>query len=615
MQKILCRALEDRLEWAFQAKEDFLNQFGEFENDKNIKKNNKVVISVYGSSQAGKTTMILSLLGIKKQYFEEFNKVLRGGRDLGNSATVTATIFKVINGSNYKLKIPRMKEMEINNLDDLEQELKSIRERVENSSFIDVEPLVIGIPKNKFDTNFLKGFDNIEIIDLPGIESAEKKETEHVNRCIRYWIPNSHKTIIVGRATDLTFFRDISNSYLSDWFEEKESTIVVLTRAFTPDSIKSQIWDNDLEVIEHYRNSLEIELKEQKGKILNDIFPIEIGDSYKILGKELQIISDSIFNKLRSNISNTDFHKVSFNHLKDFYKQILKKETDEIRRIEMKKANLENNFKKRKSYYEKSIQNLEKKYSLYQTYYDDLNFLKNEIQKIDKKYNNMKIELNTIERTIKKSQKPYSKYKLHGILSNELIKINNFLQNYIDEINTLIVDYNSNYVIDADISLYIRKSDSRINVLFTKKRYEEYGKQLFRSLKNEMNLKLDEINTLVNNVLNSIEESISNVSKKINRIQRNIDRNKNDLLDLMGDHKLRKEKYSELLKETKYQFAKDVEEAKNYRLYFIKHFKIRKNYLTELLNTENILIGQYAQVSLLFLERDAKLIINSMEVS
>lgn len=149
MQKILCRAQEDRLEWAFQAKEDFLNQFGEFENEKNIKKNNKVVISVYGSSQAGKTTMILSLLGIKKKYFEEFNKVLRGGRDLGNSATVTATIFKVINGSNYILKIPRMKEMEINNLDELEQELKLIREKVENSSFIDVEPLVVGIPKKK----------------------------------------------------------------------------------------------------------------------------------------------------------------------------------------------------------------------------------------------------------------------------------------------------------------------------------------------------------------------------------------------------------------------------------------------------------------------------------
>ena len=64
------------------------NRFVRYEN---TKENHLVMI--YGKSQIGKTTLILNMIGLKPDYFNEVYETLRAGVPRGNSSTSTAIIY------------------------------------------------------------------------------------------------------------------------------------------------------------------------------------------------------------------------------------------------------------------------------------------------------------------------------------------------------------------------------------------------------------------------------------------------------------------------------------------------------------------------------------------
>lgn len=55
----------------------------------------KYLVMVYGKSQVGKSTMILSMIGIDDRFFQEVYDTLRAGIPRGNSSTSTAIIGSV----------------------------------------------------------------------------------------------------------------------------------------------------------------------------------------------------------------------------------------------------------------------------------------------------------------------------------------------------------------------------------------------------------------------------------------------------------------------------------------------------------------------------------------
>ncbi|HAL09593.1 MAG TPA: hypothetical protein DCO67_06445 [Staphylococcus sp.] len=614
MQKILYNVQKERLNWAFDAKDDFMNQFSTFKNE-NVK-NKKIVISVYGSTQAGKTTLILSLLGIQNKYFNEINTVLRGGRSIGNSATVTATKFKSVNGSKYILKHPKKAEIVLSSLKDLELKLQNIREEVESFQYMEVEPILIGIPKEKFKKEFLNGFDKLEIIDLPGIESAEKKEIDHVNRCINYWIPNSHKTIIVGRSTDLTFYRDVSNGFLKEWYIEKEKNIIVLTRSFSPESIKSRQWENPSEIIDHYKIGLEKLLNSEQGniKIPNNIFPVEIGDSYNLLPEDFQKIAQKLFEDLRNNILNTNFHKVSFNHLKEFYRQIVKRESEEIKKIESEKQSMEVIYKSKYTNYKNVLNKLEIKKDMYKDKYADLSYILEELKLIKAKYKSIDLYIVFINKVINSSDKMHTKSILDEEFSKSIIKINNKLQSYIDELNSLIKEFDNDFIINKDIAISFNSKDSFLNIFLTKKSFKKHMNQLKNRLEEDVSDELSDINQLVEKLEKSINKQLSYEKYNEIKIQDIIHEKNNEFEKIKVEYEDWKSECMNLLVKTKKQFSKDVEQARNYKSYFIKHFKLKQNRLLEMFDSKNIDEVQYAQIALIFLEEDAEIIIRAMEV-
>lgn len=58
---------QNRFEWAFKAKQEFINRFVRLDvNKSEVSSAKELTIAVYGPTQVGKTTVILSLLGLSK---------------------------------------------------------------------------------------------------------------------------------------------------------------------------------------------------------------------------------------------------------------------------------------------------------------------------------------------------------------------------------------------------------------------------------------------------------------------------------------------------------------------------------------------------------------------
>src|SRR5574344_583372 len=88
--------LNNRYEWSdrtiYELKRGLLLYENKDDNYDNRKDSKFVVI--YGTSQIGKTTLILNLLGIVNENFNTVYDVLRANREHGNSSTSTAIIYR-----------------------------------------------------------------------------------------------------------------------------------------------------------------------------------------------------------------------------------------------------------------------------------------------------------------------------------------------------------------------------------------------------------------------------------------------------------------------------------------------------------------------------------------
>src|SRR5690606_2308028 len=124
---------ERRLAWAYKAKDDFINSIDNetFRSLYNQYSNKTVNIAVYGQSQVGKTTLILKLIGIKEEHYEEISSVLRADIPKGKSVTPTSIIY-LKSKDNYFYYKEGDKECRVNK-NELKEKLKDLRTRVEKN--------------------------------------------------------------------------------------------------------------------------------------------------------------------------------------------------------------------------------------------------------------------------------------------------------------------------------------------------------------------------------------------------------------------------------------------------------------------------------------------------
>ncbi|MBE2279586.1 MAG: hypothetical protein IAE91_04280, partial [Ignavibacteriaceae bacterium] len=244
-----------------------------------------VTISVYGKSQVGKTTFILNLLNIKQESLKRIHTILRCGSKPGEAATPTAMIYSINFDGIFCIRYSDSKK-EFTSEEDVESELKQVRKRIENESDFQIDEIVIEIPNKYFnDTNDIY----IQIMDLPGINSSNEKESKHVERILKKFIPVSAYIFVFQIGSDINDLSNLFNHNILNttygWNVMPKRYIAIITRAFTAESVFRSFNSDEVNsgknwIKEHYRKQANINpsnphnLPEEV-----KIFPLEMCDS------------------------------------------------------------------------------------------------------------------------------------------------------------------------------------------------------------------------------------------------------------------------------------------------------------------------------------------------
>lgn len=252
----------------------------------NSKENHLVMI--YGKSQIGKTTLILNLIGIKDEYFNEVYGILRAGVPRGNSSTSTAIIYSKSSNGSFGLSIATAtyslkKNVVYYNKEEIIEHLKAIRNDVENNRVNSDSILFIYIPEYYFIQDAT--VNSISIMDMPGVESRNKKEEQHVRDLMTKYIPISSVCIIACKAENIQSLETIELPKEIDWKIMEHRFMLVLTNSYNNGSIKNYFTkhrrsERKIGFYDYIKEIYTTEIRKVLGKNNKiEVYPIDIGDT------------------------------------------------------------------------------------------------------------------------------------------------------------------------------------------------------------------------------------------------------------------------------------------------------------------------------------------------
>ena len=170
----------------FQRRSDWQEKaFNELKEDLTATKDNRFLkyqdenetylVMICGKSQIGKSTLILKMIGIRDENFNDVYNTLRAGSPQGNSSTVTAIIYAKSATDKYALAFAKLDEptpeKKYYDAKEMVRALQQVRQDVESGQRTSTdEILFIDIPRSFFMEESAVG--SIRIIDMPGVQSA-----------------------------------------------------------------------------------------------------------------------------------------------------------------------------------------------------------------------------------------------------------------------------------------------------------------------------------------------------------------------------------------------------------------------------------------------------------
>lgn len=247
--------------------------------------NGTIPVALYGKSQVGKTTFLLKLMGIKDECLSNIHDILRCGSKPGTAATPTAMIYKRTTESKFKIHYSKcIKEFcdEIG----IREELIELRKNVESQDYQQNEEIIIEIPELYFNNNYKF---NVQVCDLPGIDSSNEKERAHVEKIVKKFIPLSSLILVFQIGNDINDVSNLfNNSVMSEiygWKYLANRYRLIITRAYSAQSVVTDIKNNNLHLT---TNEIKQFYREQANNDINNsnnvpeevnIFLFELGDS------------------------------------------------------------------------------------------------------------------------------------------------------------------------------------------------------------------------------------------------------------------------------------------------------------------------------------------------
>lgn len=267
-------------DWTEEIVNTFLNSFTKFDAH-NIDVRNQEYIGIYGPTQVGKTTFILSFIGINDKYMESLSAALRGKQGYGKSSTVTATMYERIESENFEIIHPDKTISKADSFEELSQCLQKFREEVTGSQYDYLEEMTIKIPDKYFYSSNVETKDLV-IVDLPGDDSKDSDEAVHVDQILDKYLLLCRTIIVMELGYKLNSLHQITSEAIKNWKDYPDRFIISFTQGITNRDVKKEIDDKILtsneEILEKYKKDLEADVEEGKD-IYNIISFFELGDS------------------------------------------------------------------------------------------------------------------------------------------------------------------------------------------------------------------------------------------------------------------------------------------------------------------------------------------------
>lgn len=248
-------------------------------------------VVVFGKTQVGKTTLLLDLMGVASEHMARISKVLRGGRDAGQSAT--ATTMEYCRSTSERWGLSRKGETRwLEHDEDMTQALGALRAQMERGQLkAEAVPCVVHIPRGCFLGNAQTP--GVRMLDLPGDNPANEEEQHHVYLMAKTYLPFADLILLVGKGDDLGFLRPgaITLPGIEDWQSMPYRFRIVTTYSYFPKSVKDILRkEPDIDAAQ-VRQRL-IEQVERFGKLSEPArearlyFPLEFGNSWQQTQKD-----------------------------------------------------------------------------------------------------------------------------------------------------------------------------------------------------------------------------------------------------------------------------------------------------------------------------------------
>lgn len=315
----------------FLQKDDWQkNTFNRIKNDLICVKNNRFVnydnseknylVMMYGKSQVGKTTLILNMIGLKSEYFQEVYDTLRAGVPRGNSSTSTAIIYSKSNNNQYGCSFSLINDLLSKNVEYFDKSgmvkhLEKIRNNVENNRINLDRILFLYIPNNYFIND--SSVNNISIMDMPGVESRNHKEDNHVHNIMSKYIPISSVCIITCTSNEIQSLETTELPNGIKWKDNPHKFILVITKSYNDGNTKIYFKDNHSRRKMSFYDFVKKVYNDEIKKILGnnnqiEVYPVDVGDTLNNLylneikdkadKAEIIITKDRMLSDLRQSI-------------------------------------------------------------------------------------------------------------------------------------------------------------------------------------------------------------------------------------------------------------------------------------------------------------------------
>ncbi|SBT41053.1 hypothetical protein [Micromonospora narathiwatensis] len=286
--EIATELYQNRLRWATETYDRFLADLAPAIRRELPSARPRVTASLYGETQVGKTTLLLTLLGVDPDRMEEIGDTLRAGRPAGMSATPTATRYRAAATDRWTWRVDPEEAQELTE-DEMRKRIAEVRDAVERGRWPLDRVVEIGLPISCFRD---RDGTAIDVLDLPGVNAVNAQEDRHARLLLDTWVTASDVVILVALVNHLPPLRPaaLGIEALRHWPRQLSKFRVVLTYAYS--NLDTSEWLDTVPPEERTLPALRSDIRaafdvanwpKLERSDLSWLYPLEFGKSWSTL--------------------------------------------------------------------------------------------------------------------------------------------------------------------------------------------------------------------------------------------------------------------------------------------------------------------------------------------